>query len=175
MAKVIRFPLHLADGTGARTLEDLREHGDVESVLRHYREGTLARWLKAFGHTELAERVAEHRNAQLEGSGANLREVFGILEIPLAEEAFAEYCKKSLIEEKLALNAFRGCDELTSIEIPAGVTSIGEAAFWDCSELASVRFEDTTDWYVTDDETNAKNKTGGGSSCLVSHKLGGQC
>ena len=94
--KRVRFPLHLADGTGARTLEELREHGDVESVLKHYREGTLARWLKAFRYDELAERVAEHRNAQLEGSKANLREVFGILEIPLEEEVFAEYCENKL-------------------------------------------------------------------------------
>ena len=96
MAKLIRFPLQLADGTGARSLEELREHGDVESVLKHYREGTLARWLRAFGQQELAEKVAEHRNAQLEGSKANLREVFGILEIPVAEEAFAEYCENKL-------------------------------------------------------------------------------
>ena len=94
--KLIRFPLQLADGTGARSLEELREHGDVESVLKHYREGTLARWLRAFGQQELAEKVAAHRNAQLEGSKANLREVFGILEIPVAEEAFAEYCENKL-------------------------------------------------------------------------------
>ncbi|MBQ7367119.1 MAG: DUF1566 domain-containing protein [Spirochaetaceae bacterium] len=96
MAKLIRFPLQLADGTGARSLEELREHGDVESVLKHYREGTLARWLKAFRYDELAERVAEHRNAQLEGSKANLQEVFPLLGIPLEEAAFAEYCEKKL-------------------------------------------------------------------------------
>ena len=96
MAKLIRFPLKLADGTEARSLEDLREHGDVESVLKHYREGTLARWLKAFRYDELAERVAEHRNAQLEGSKANLQEVFPLLGIPLEEAAFAEYCETTL-------------------------------------------------------------------------------
>ena len=99
MAKLIRFPLKLADGTEARSLEELREHGDVESVLKHYREGTLARWLRAFGQQELAEKVAEHRNAQLEGFKANLREVFGILEIPVAEEAFAEYCETTLSDK----------------------------------------------------------------------------
>ena len=96
MAKLIRFPLQLADGTGARSLEELREHGDVESVLKHYREGTLARWLRAFGQQELAEKVAAHRNAQLEGSKANLQEVFPLLGIPLEAEAFAEYCEKKL-------------------------------------------------------------------------------
>ena len=94
--KRVRFPLKLADGTGARTLEELREHGDVESVLKHYREGTLARWLKAFRYNELAERVAEHRNAQVECSKANLQEVFPLLGIPLEEAAFAEYCEKKL-------------------------------------------------------------------------------
>ena len=47
MAKIVKFPLKLADGTNARSLEELREHGDVASVLGHYRQGTLARWLKA--------------------------------------------------------------------------------------------------------------------------------
>ena len=96
MAKLIRFPLQLADGTGARSLEELREHGDVESVLKHYREGTLARWLREFGQQELAEKVAAHRNAQVECSKANLQEVFPLLGIPLEAEAFAEYCEKKL-------------------------------------------------------------------------------
>ena len=96
MAKLIRFPLKLTDGTEARSLEDLREHGDVESVLKHYREGTLARWLKAFRYDELAERVAEHRNAQVECSKANLQEVFPLLGIPVEEAAFAEYCETTL-------------------------------------------------------------------------------
>ena len=96
MAKLIRFPLKLADGTEARSLEELREHGDVESVLKHYREGTLARWLRAFGQQELAEKVAAHRNAQVECSKANLQEVFPLLGIPLEEAIFAEYCENKL-------------------------------------------------------------------------------
>ena len=99
MAKLIRFPLKLADGTEARSLEELREHGDVESVLKHYREGTLARWLRVFGQQELAEKVAAHRNAQVECSKANLREVFPLLGIPLEETAFAEYCETTLSDK----------------------------------------------------------------------------
>ena len=37
-------------------------------------------------------------------------------------------------------SAFRYCSSLTSIETPAGVTSIGYGAFWDCSNLESVTF-----------------------------------
>ena len=99
MAKLIRFPLKLADGTEARSLEELREHGDVESVLKYYRKGTLALWLRAFGQQELAEKVAAHRNAQVEYSKANLQGLFPLLGIPLEEAAFAEYCETTLSDK----------------------------------------------------------------------------
>ena len=35
-------------------------------------------------------------------------------------------------------DAFYGCSKLTSVSIPAGVTSIGEAAFYYCTNLASI-------------------------------------
>ena len=38
--------------------------------------------------------------------------------------------------------AFRGCSELTSIDIPASVTSIGENAFYDCTSLTAVTLPD---------------------------------
>ena len=39
---------------------------------------------------------------------------------------------------KIGANAFRGCDNLTSVTIPEGVTSIGEGTFDDCSNLTSL-------------------------------------
>ena len=38
--------------------------------------------------------------------------------------------------------AFSGCNELTSVTIPAGVTSIGASAFSECTALASVQLPD---------------------------------
>ena len=99
MAKPVKFPLKLADGTNARSLEELREHGDVASVLGHYREGTLVRWLKAFGQNELAEQVVEHRNVQVDSSRANLQGIFSLLGISLDEAAFNEYCEKQLSDK----------------------------------------------------------------------------
>ena len=47
MAKIIKFPLKMADGFGARTLEELREHADVSSIAAYYDNGKLHRWLLA--------------------------------------------------------------------------------------------------------------------------------
>ena len=36
------------------------------------------------------------------------------------------------------ISAFEGCSGLTSLNLPAGITSIGESAFWHCSGLTSI-------------------------------------
>lgn len=43
---------------------------------------------------------------------------------------------------KIEKAAFRGCDNLTELTIPAYVKEIGELAFYECSLLRSVTFED---------------------------------
>ena len=45
MAKKIRFPLKM-NGTDVRTIEELRENFDLESVLGYFANGKLATWLK---------------------------------------------------------------------------------------------------------------------------------
>ena len=51
--------------------------------------------------------------------------------------------------------AFVGCTSLTWIKIPSSVTSIGPGdqiyTFWNCNNLASVVFENTTGWQCSDD------------------------
>lgn len=39
--------------------------------------------------------------------------------------------------------AFYGCESLASVKIPASVTSIGRSAFWGCKSLASVKIPDS--------------------------------
>ncbi len=46
MAKKIKFPLRMTDGTDVRTLEELKEHFDLKSVLEYYTSGKLLTWLK---------------------------------------------------------------------------------------------------------------------------------
>lgn len=57
MAKKIRFPLVLAEETQVRTLDELREHFDLERVLEYYKNGKLLTWLEVHDLEEKAEAV----------------------------------------------------------------------------------------------------------------------
>ena len=46
MAKKIRFPLKLAEGAEVRTLEELREHFNLQAILEYYKSGKLLTWLE---------------------------------------------------------------------------------------------------------------------------------
>jgi hypothetical protein len=53
----VKFPLKMKDGTQARTIEDLREHFDYNSVLEYYQNGKLKAWLEDRYYTEEAELI----------------------------------------------------------------------------------------------------------------------
>ncbi len=46
MAKKIKFALEMADGEKVRTIEDLREHFDMERVMTYFSDGKLLEWLE---------------------------------------------------------------------------------------------------------------------------------
>ena len=75
MAKLIKFPLEMANGTKVRTLEDLKEHYDIASVIKYYKDGRLLRWLKANYQDEIAENLQESEKQ-------SLRNIFSVLELP---------------------------------------------------------------------------------------------
>lgn len=45
MARKIRFPLKMKNGAEVRTLDELKENFDLESVLGYFTDGKLATWL----------------------------------------------------------------------------------------------------------------------------------
>ena len=72
-----------------------------------------------------------------------------------------EYIKLPHRLKRIPDNMFRYCSSLKEIIIPPTVKSIGKNAFDGCSGLTSVTFGDTSEWYVTESEVDAVNKTGG--------------
>ena len=59
----------------------------------------------------------------------------------LKDVTFQEDSQLRTIEGGYSYGAFYGCTSLTSIEIPASVQTIGEAAFEACVKLATVKFD----------------------------------
>ncbi len=70
-------------------------------------------------------------------------------------------CKNTKIPEgitSIGNYAFCDCDNLASIEIPGNVTSIGYEVFWGCSSLTSIIWQDKT--YGSADEFKKALKAG---------------
>ena len=66
--------------------------------------------------------------------------------------------------KEIGESAFEDCKSLKSVKIPSSVTTIGSKAFYDCTNLTSVTFEDTVGWHyskgginVSDPTKNAEN------------------
>ena len=55
----IKFPLKMADGADVRTLEELREHFDMKSVLSNYANGKLEKWLRSRYYYDEADAIAK--------------------------------------------------------------------------------------------------------------------
>ena len=56
--KKIRYPLEMSDGTQVRSLDELKEHFDLEAVLSYYKSGKLLTWLKDRYEEDEAEAVS---------------------------------------------------------------------------------------------------------------------
>lgn len=83
MVKKIRFPLKMKNGTDVRTLDELKDNFDLESVLGYFTDGRLATWLSDRYYDEKAEAVAA-LSADMPDLNAKLCE---ILEVEYEAEA----------------------------------------------------------------------------------------
>ena len=67
MAKTIKFNL-MMDGAPVRTLEELRDHFNIEDLLEHYHNGLLHRWLTVRGlqaHSEKIQALSAKNDAEI--------------------------------------------------------------------------------------------------------------
>ncbi len=81
MAKKVRFPLQM-NGADVRTMEELREHFDLESVLGYFANGKLATWLQNRYYDNEAAAV----EALLADDEKLARKLCSILNVPYEEE-----------------------------------------------------------------------------------------
>ena len=73
----VKFPLKMSDGTPVRTMEELREHFDLEAVLGYYGSGRLAEWLEDRYYDEEAGKVRA-LNVSSKEFNQNLCEILGV-------------------------------------------------------------------------------------------------
>ena len=57
MARKIKFALKMADGADVRTIDELKEHFDVESVVGYFTDGRLLNWLQVRYYDDEADKV----------------------------------------------------------------------------------------------------------------------
>ncbi len=99
MAKKIRFPLNM-NGTDVRTIEELREHFDLESVLGYFANGKLVTWLKDRYYDSEANAV-EVLSSDDEKLGKKLCEILNVSYTENVGEVDIDTIKRR--NEKLAL------------------------------------------------------------------------
>ena len=57
MAKKIKFPLEFSNGVKVRTLEELQQYADLESILRYYHNEKLRIWLEARDYNNIVSQI----------------------------------------------------------------------------------------------------------------------
>lgn len=57
-----KFPLKMKNGTTIRSIEELRDNADADSLLNYFFQGTLVNWSKAYHYDDEAERLFELNN-----------------------------------------------------------------------------------------------------------------
>lgn len=118
MARKIRFPLKMKNGAEVRTLDQLKENFDLESVLGYFVDGKLSTWLADRYYDEKAEAVSA-LSADMPELNSKLCEILEIDYQPEDDSANLEYVQRR--NEKLKiLNSFTDDNEiLNNIDLVA--------------------------------------------------------
>lgn len=82
MAKKVRFPLVMPDGAEVRSLEELKEHFDLEKVVEYYNTGTLLIWLENHYYFEEAEKICNLSSTE----GDFVKQLCALLKVEMPEK-----------------------------------------------------------------------------------------
>lgn len=118
MARKIKFPLKMKNGAEVRTLDQLKENFDLESVLGYFVDGRLLTWLADRYYDEKASAVSS-LSVDMPDLNSKLCEILEINYQPEDDAANLEYVQRR--NEKLKiLNAFTDDKEiLNNIDLVA--------------------------------------------------------
>lgn len=135
MAKKIRFPLVLAEGAQVRSLDELREHFDLETILGYYKTGKLLTWLE---------------DRYLEGEAKAVRaldETAPDFQLRLCEALQVEYTGSDVDLEAIRIRQERLVRLRTMTDEDEFLQNIDSVAF-DQEELADLLDEERTTVYL---------------------------
>lgn len=135
MAKKIRFPLVLAEDAQVRSLEELREHFDLEAILGYYKTGRLLTWLE---------------DRYLEGEAKAIRaldESAPDFQLRLCEALQVEYTGADVDLEAIRIRQERLARLRTVTDEDEFLQNIDSVAF-DQEELADLLDEERTTVYL---------------------------
>ena len=68
MARNVKFPLKMADGEEVRTLEEFKEHFDIESAVKYFSDGSLLVWLQSRYYDEESDKISKQIGTALQSS-----------------------------------------------------------------------------------------------------------
>lgn len=77
MARIVKFPLKMPNGAEVRTLDELKNNFDVESVVGYFNDGRLIIWLRARHFDNEADKVAKLKKND-SSLHKKLCEIFGV-------------------------------------------------------------------------------------------------
>ena len=118
MAKKIRFPLKMKSGAEVRSLEELQENFDLESVLRYFADGRLKTWLADRYYNEKAEAVSA-LSVGMPDLNAQLCDILGIEYISDDDETDLELIQRRNEKLKILNEITADKDILDNIDLVA--------------------------------------------------------
>lgn len=112
MAKQIKFPLGMKNGAEVRSIEELRENFDMESLMKHFLSGKLKRWLESYYYDDILEKIQD-----LTGEEENFTEILAeALGITISGDSFNSKDIIRQIRLKEELKRFVSETELEEME-----------------------------------------------------------
>lgn len=153
MAKLVKFPLALADGTKARTIEELREHADIASIAQHFENGKLQRWLAANYLDDLL--------AKADSARKGLKQNFAKVKVAAVKEVCEGLGLTRITEDEIAEYVGREANETNDENFSDGLVEIEDDANLKTELKTATRSNNINldDWKIAETDAEKEGQT----------------